>query len=79
VRYKQPSIKSFDVVGFIPSADLAAIAACRTAGLVASYVHLGARAKHTQILASSCYMQGINDMMDALNQRGLIVVPKENK
>jgi phage terminase small subunit len=27
------------------------------------------------ILAQSCYMQGINDSVDALVQRGLIIVP----
>jgi hypothetical protein len=76
MRYKprQQLGERFDVRGYIPPAQLVEIAEDRTDGIVSAFIHLGARASHVQRFANSCYMQGVNDAIDAINKAGLKVV-----
>jgi hypothetical protein len=81
MRYQPPRYRGigerFDVRGFIPPRALVDIARDRTNGMVDAYLWLGARTAHLQILANSCYMQGLNDAIDAMHKAGLEVVPRE--
>lgn len=58
----------FHVKGYIPPDKMAAIAEERTIGFQAAYIHLGGRAQDLGTFARSCYMQGVNDSVDALTQ-----------
>ncbi len=81
MRYQPPRFRGigerFGVVGFIPPPDLVHIARDRTTGLVDSYLWLGAKTAHLQLLANSCYMQGLNDAIDSMHKAGLEVVKRE--
>jgi hypothetical protein len=70
-RYQRQKLGDlFDVMGYIPPAELQAIAKERTSGMQAAFIHLGGRAAHVARFARSCYMQGVNDAADALVQTG---------
>ena len=58
----------FHVKGYIPPEKLAAIAEDRTMGFQQAFVHQGARAQDIGTFARSCYMQGMNDSIDAVTQ-----------
>lgn len=54
------------VRGYIAPRQLVEIASDRTFGMVSAFVRLGAKTEHLNLLAQSCYMQGINDATDSL-------------
>lgn len=69
----------FGVTAFIPPAHIEQIADERVSCLVHTFVMMGARADHLAILARSCYMQGLNDMTDAVVRSGQFSEKKEGE
>lgn len=64
------------VKGYIPPAKMADIAEERTSGFQSAFVHYGARAQDVGTFARSCYMQGVNDSVDALTRTCKPLEPK---
>jgi len=60
----------FGIQGYLPPAKLIEIAQERTSGFVFAWMFTGARAHQLQIMANSCYMQGVNDAADSLISAG---------
>lgn len=60
--------KAFQVKGFTPPQRIVDIAEERTIGLQCTFVHFGGLAQDIGAFAQSCYMQGVNDSIDALTQ-----------
>jgi hypothetical protein len=60
----------FGLKGFIPPVAMVEIAKDRTIGLVSAWIYAGSKAQYLQILANSCYMQGIDDASDAMIRAG---------
>lgn len=60
----------FGIQGYLPPAKLIEIAQERTSGFVFAWMFTGSRAHQLQIMANSCYMQGINDAADSLIRAG---------
>jgi hypothetical protein len=55
--------------------DIVKIAADRTDGMVFAFVNYGARASDLNRLVRSAYMQGVNDLVDALIKSGCEIKP----
>lgn len=76
-RYARMSIGDrYHVKGFIPPVALQNIAEERTWGLQGAFVASGAKASHVAVLARSCYMQGLNDSIDAITRNCKPLEPK---
>jgi hypothetical protein len=63
-----------DVIAFIPSERMQLIAQERTEGIVQAFLLTRSFdwtrfQRNIEILARSCYMQGLNDMTDAVTKR----------
>lgn len=68
-RYGRINVtKAFQVKGFTPPQKMVDIAEERTIGLQSTFIHFGGRAQDLGAFARSCYMQGVNDSIDALAQ-----------
>lgn len=65
-----------DASPYTPDPAMVRIASERTDGILRAWsAHMHWGPVDFRILAESCYMQGINDAIDALQQRELKVVP----
>lgn len=66
----------FQVKGYIAPENMVDIAEDRTIGFQAAFIHFGGRAQDIGLFARSCYMQGVNDSVDALTRTCKPLEPK---
>jgi hypothetical protein len=63
---------------YAPDPSMQRIAAERTYDILRAWSwHVSFGPVDFKILAESCYMQGLHDMLDAIEQRGLMVIQRE--
>lgn len=79
VRKRLNLTEQYHVKGYIPPEALASIADDRTGGIQCAFVRMGGRAKDVGILARSCYMQGVNDSIDAITKNCKPLEPSATK
>lgn len=68
--------QTFQVKGYIAPEQMADIAEDRTIGLQSAFIHYGGRAQDVGAFARSCYMQGVNDSVDAITRTCKPLEPK---